>query len=1108
MPKSDKRQNNNKDENSTLKKVIMIIIIIIIILLLITSCSSIFFGKVGNFFDGTSDYDIEDGNNTLEKIYNKELKFIKSDGETLLDETYKIEFITSNLDTDDYKCSTSDAKIATCVVKDNYIIVYPKREGKVTITVSTKLNGKEYIGTHYLTITSPKRNIQLSSETGTINLMEYDTLEIPYNLNNLAGNVKVISSDEKIATATAKNGILTIVGHKPGKVIITLTVEYQGQKYTTTYDLTVTNNKNIKPNGTGNKPGNSNNGGGSSKPGGNGGSGNQGGNSTDPNPPSKSDIKTLDYIIPSIGNLSPAFNKNETKYTIEDIPTGVNNIKLDIKPTSSKAKVYYYVNNSSVPNLDFNNVNLNPNGDTPIKIVVEAEDGSTKAYYITAKHKDAPTLSSIATLNNLTITPGGETINPTFTSNETKYTATVNNDVSQVTITAPPTDSKATVYINGSTTNNVVNLNVGKNEVEIKVIAEDGKTEKIYKLDITRKEPGATKSDVNTLDSIKVTDGTQNFPLTPNFLPTTDKYSTKVNHNTASIGLIIKRTDGSSTIKYQYKDGTEITDINNITLKEGENIIQAIVTSESGKVNPKPYEITITRPKRTIVLDKSITEIAIDEASVGNATSDIMFSIFEDGILVDNYAKNDIAVDLIDENGNKFKGKVEITVGKNGTSSKISITPTIDDVNKKFKLTATYLGTKVDTINELVIKTTMKYYIKPNNDGPYNFNINSTTKNNIIVNTNIFNNGNISYENTPNGIKLYNEKGYIYVTSSDPNIIKIAFNKEDNKDPKSYIAFLTEAINIGYADITITGSVYNEEIEPVTIKVQVSEKYSVTINANGGFFDAFTDKYKILLDKDTTINLADYKAFKIDKKEEENCKYYELDSYNTMADGSGKTYQLTDIIEGNNITEDLTLYAIYKETSKVINVEKEGIMYLTEVDLFRNEEYYKKYKKDKIIYPGANGSHTAYIKNNTKHTLKINSINITEYTTCIDEGCINMGYVIKYTKRSDDTWKYFYGGTNNKFDVLNRDNESSRANNGVRTENSITLPNNTSSSKESIELTPGEEVAISILWKWVEIDTASDKLDTKIGNITSDQDYSIMVGFKYTTKDSYCENGN
>ena len=145
MPKSDKRQNNNKDENSTLKKVIMIIIIIIIILLLITSCSSIFFGKVGNFFDGTSDYDIEDGNNTLEKIYNKELKFIKSDGETLLDETYKIEFITSNLDTDDYKCSTSDAKIATCVVKDNYIIVYPKREGKVTITEIGRASCRERV---------------------------------------------------------------------------------------------------------------------------------------------------------------------------------------------------------------------------------------------------------------------------------------------------------------------------------------------------------------------------------------------------------------------------------------------------------------------------------------------------------------------------------------------------------------------------------------------------------------------------------------------------------------------------------------------------------------------------------------------------------------------------------------------------------------------------------------------------------------------------------------------------------------------------------------------------------------------------------------------------
>jgi len=76
--KTRSNRKDNKDDNTTLKRII-IIIIIIIILLLITSCSSLFFGKIGNKWRGSSDYNINDEDKNWEKIYNKGLKFIKKE---------------------------------------------------------------------------------------------------------------------------------------------------------------------------------------------------------------------------------------------------------------------------------------------------------------------------------------------------------------------------------------------------------------------------------------------------------------------------------------------------------------------------------------------------------------------------------------------------------------------------------------------------------------------------------------------------------------------------------------------------------------------------------------------------------------------------------------------------------------------------------------------------------------------------------------------------------------------------------------------------------------------------------------------------------------------
>ena len=167
-----KKTEEKSEKKSLVKK---IIIIIIILFLLITGCISGFFGKVGSLFENFSEYIFND-NQELVKIYNEELKFISVKGEVEIDNIYKLEFITDEINSENFTCTTSDAEVATCMVKDNYVEVYPKKEGKVTVSVITEVNGKEYIGTHILTIKDVVREIILSTNNLNINLNKVDNM--------------------------------------------------------------------------------------------------------------------------------------------------------------------------------------------------------------------------------------------------------------------------------------------------------------------------------------------------------------------------------------------------------------------------------------------------------------------------------------------------------------------------------------------------------------------------------------------------------------------------------------------------------------------------------------------------------------------------------------------------------------------------------------------------------------------------------------------------------------------------------------------------------------------------------------------------------------------
>ena len=95
--------------------------------------------------------------------------------------------------------------------------------------------------------------------------------------------------------------------------------------------------------------------------------------------------------------------------------------------------------------------------------------------------------SDNANLTDLTLSTG--TLSPTFNTNVLVYSASVTNATSSITFTASPSDSGATVYINGvlsGPTGTAVALTVGTNTIQVVVYAANAQDNKTYQLSITR----------------------------------------------------------------------------------------------------------------------------------------------------------------------------------------------------------------------------------------------------------------------------------------------------------------------------------------------------------------------------------------------------------------------------------------------------------------------------------------------------------------------------------------------------------------------------------------------------------------------------------------------
>lgn len=137
---------------------------------------------------------------------------------------------------------------------------------------------------------------------------------------------------------------------------------------------------------------------------------------------------------------------------------------------------------------------------TSVTVKNEAAGSNTGNNSNTGSNANTAALSADNSLKALTISPG--TLSPAFKGSTTKYTATVDNSVTSIAVSATPVNEKATIE---SVTGNT-NLAVGANVVQIVVKAENGTTA-TYKITVTRQAAGTTGSETTTTGSENGDDG-------------------------------------------------------------------------------------------------------------------------------------------------------------------------------------------------------------------------------------------------------------------------------------------------------------------------------------------------------------------------------------------------------------------------------------------------------------------------------------------------------------------------------------------------------------------------------------------------------------------------
>lgn len=421
----------------------------------------------------------------------------------------------------------------------------------------------------------------------------------------------------------------------------------------------------------------------------------------------------------SVSDGSISFNRDTTTYNFS-VPYTVDTITISANAESNKA----LVSGTGTSGLS---VGLN----TKV-VTVRAQDQSEKEYTLNITREAAPTAVN-PRLSSLVVE--GANIG-TFSSNNYTYSATVSNDVSSIKIIPTLIDNRAN--LSGDT--GVKSLSVGTNRFSIKITTEDVNNSATYNITIVREKETDSRSSVDTLSSLNVTD----TKISKDFKENKNSYTAAVGYGIDSVSISATPTNNKATVKGTGK----------YNLKVGINNFNIIVTAENGSINI--YKITITREAeskkestttRTTTTgtkkenDSLLKELIINKKSIklDDNTFSYKYSVLYDveELTIDAKAKSSKAKVKIEKKDKLEVGKnlVTITVqAEDGSETMYVITVNRKDKNEKLSDDSTLSSLKLGKYNIDFKSTKYTYDLTINNEESLDITyVPSNENSNVIV---------------------------------------------------------------------------------------------------------------------------------------------------------------------------------------------------------------------------------------------------------------------------------------------------------------------------------------------------------------------------------------
>ncbi len=305
------------------------------------------------------------------------------------------------------------------------------------------------------------------------------------------------------------------------------------------------------------------------------------------------------------------FNQNTTTYNLGS--TDASSINVSVVKADAKASVRGDGNQS----LSF--------GSNAIRIVVTAENGSTKTYTLNITRTDDRSSNNF--LRNMTLSTGSLS----FDKNRMDYTLIVDHEVTEMTISVEKEDAKATIRDSSITKR----LDVYSNMFEFVVVAENN-ARRTYTVNVVRRDSSGYAGSLNTnnrLSSLSVMDNEIDFD------PEQLQYELFVDHPVRVLDVNAQLQDNTATLI--------MPETFDLVLGENTFVITVIAQDETVREYTLKVHRAVNLPP--LVIDQLIVRLDEIEAAILNLRLERHESLTTEHLEQLKSTNKSIAIHVFDE---------------------------------------------------------------------------------------------------------------------------------------------------------------------------------------------------------------------------------------------------------------------------------------------------------------------------------------------------------------------------------------------------------------------------------------------------------------------------